>query len=218
MKIFHVIVILGLVSCEKKPVGTVLTNSSEFRAEEQTTITAQELPEAFEQLVRGIIEAMPEERKAEIRKAESAEMMIDHFGMGMELRNGELNQRGSEVVNYLTRMGIYHREDYSGIVLVSVNRRLRGEPINLMAQIQELRDYWSKRDIVAPLDLACPSCGKEMEVVHLGKGVSDVYSERTYFHGRCPTHEGFIYYHSDGWVPWSAPMPEGEQDADDNHH
>ncbi|MCX6878333.1 MAG: hypothetical protein NTW21_31645 [Verrucomicrobia bacterium] len=222
MRNFLFIAILSLASCDRKPTEKDLANSSELRASDQTTITAQDLPESFEALLSGIIEAMPEERKVEIRKAETAEAMVDHFGMGMALRNGELNQRGSEVVNYLTRMGVFHRDDFSSIILLSVNRRLRGEPIDLKAQIQHCRNYWAEQGIVAPLDGACPSCGKEMEIIHIGSGVSDAHPDKVYFLGRCPSEHSFLYYHADGWKLeesiWSGPKSRSEQVVPSDEH
>jgi hypothetical protein len=212
MKIVLLVAVLGLTACEReKSVGDPVSHSD--NPPEQT---ARELPEAFEALVTGIIDAMPEEGKAEIRAAQSAEMMVDHFGMGMALRNGELNQRDSEVLSYLTRNGIHHRDDLSSIVLLSVNRRLRGEPIELTKQIQYYRDYWKEQDVVAPLDVKCPTCGVDMEIINIGGGVSDDHPERVYFLGRCSEHS-YLYYHADGWRPeeavWSGPKSKGEQDG-----
>jgi hypothetical protein len=209
MRHIAIVAVLCLTSCDREQPASPHQNQIAPIGNQ----SAAELPEAFEELVSGIIEAMPDERKAEIREAESAEQMVDHFGMGMALRNGELNQRGSEVVGYLTRRGIYHRDDFSGIVLLTVNRRLRGEPIGLDEQIQSYRDYWAEQDIVAPLETNCPTCGAEMEVIHLGSGVSDSHPDRSYFLGRCTEHS-FLYYHADGWRPedevWSGPKQQGE--------
>ena len=197
MRFIILITALSLSACEREQQkdGSVLAPS------EGAGQILQELPAELEALIDGVIDAMPEERRAEIVGAESAEMMVDHFGVGMALRNGELNQRGSEVIKYLTRQGIYHRDDFSSIILLSVNRRLRGEPIKLNEQIQEYRDYWEALDTIAPLDLSCPICGEEMEVYYLGEGVSKSNPERVYFKGVCSEHYQYLYYHADGWRP-----------------
>jgi len=204
MRLVIIIAFLGLLSCDQKSAGNEHASNSEPPVPGSPKDAAEEIPDAIMALVDRIIEAMPEETKAEIRKVPRAELMVDHMGMGMALRNGELNQRDSEVVNYLKRKGIYHRDDFSTIVLLSVNRKLRGDTIDLKRQIQDYREYWAKLDIVAPLDLACPSCGKEMEVSYLGNGVSANFPHREYFQGRCPLHGSFIYYYGDGWKACAA--------------
>ena len=210
MKHFAIAVALCLTSCDREPPS----ESQQSQVAPQANASTTELPEDFEALVSGIIEGMPEDRKLEIQQAESAELMVDHFGMGMALRNGELTQRGSEVVGYLTRRGIYHRDDFSSIILLSVNRRLRGELIDLDGQIQYYRDYWAEKDVIAPLETKCPTCDAEMEIIYLGSGVSDDHPDRIYFLGQCTEHS-FLYYHTDGWRPedevWSGPKQQGEQ-------
>ena len=170
--------------------------------------SSKELPSSLEAMVTEIIGAMSTKRKLEIREAWNAEMMVDHFGLGLALRNGELNQTVSEVRSYLTKKGIYHRDDISSIVLLSVNRRLRGEPIDLRGQIQGYRDHWGKLDIVAPLNFQCPTCNSEMkQTFHYGNA-SKKFPDRVYFYGRCSEGKEFLYYHLDGWRPFEEVVSE----------
>ena len=213
MKLFTIVAALCFTSCDRE----LPSESQQSQVLSEADDSLAELPESLEALVSGIIDAMPEERKTEIKKAESAELMADHdhFGIGMALRNGELNQRGSEVTGYLTRRGIHHPDDFSGIIILSVNRRLRGEPIDLDGQIQHYRSFHAKRDVVAPLDTACPTCGTEMEINYSGGDMPGQHPDRVYFRGQCTTEHTFLYYHTDGWRTeedvWSGSKQQGEQ-------
>ncbi len=173
----------------------------------------EELPPAFDKLVTAIVENMNDDKKKEIVDAPMAEMMVDHFGAGLALRNGELNQTNSKVRKYLIRRGIFHRDDLSSIVLLSAVRRVRGEPIELNGQIAEYRKYWQELDEIAPLELDCLRCQKEMDVMYYGSSVSPTYPKRTYFLGSCPDDHRYLFYHKDGWR--TEESVKGEQDGAD---
>lgn len=215
MKHFLIIATLAFSSCDERNSQSTDSGSHSVESNAPTRAeTTAELPKAFEKLVTSIINSMPEERKAEIRDAPLAEMMVDHFGMGLALRNGELSQANSDVRRYLIRQGIYHRDDLSSIVLLTVNRRIRDEPIDLPGQILKCRDYWAKLDTVAPTDLDCPTCGQELDPYYLGSGVP-AHPTREYFRGYCPEGHDYVYYHSDGWIA-AEDFQTGEQGEDPN--
>ena len=155
----------------------------------------------FEAYLDVLIQNTTEERKAEIRSAPAAEWTVDHFGAGLALRNGGLNASDSEVVAYLKRNGIWHRDDLSSIVLLSYARKIRGEDLDIEGQFKEYRDYWSKDDIIAPTNIECPTCRSEMDVYYRGLGgVNAPSKNKKYFGGDCPKEHYFLYYHKDGWV------------------
>jgi len=203
--------VLGAMSCDKTQVVTEGASKVDDSAEQ----AIEELPEALEGVVTRIVDATPEDRKAEIRAAEFAELTVDHLGVGMALRNGELRIGGSEVVRAFARRGIFHSDDLSSIILVSAARRIRGEGVDLPGQIKVYRDYWAEYDMVAPTDLACPACSSEMQVGGLGSGISEESPERYYFFGDCPNGHRYLYYHADGWLEedsvWGGPFAQEAQ-------
>ena len=67
-----------------------------------------------------------------------------HMGFGMWMRNNWQLWAGSRLSAYFNNMGIHHPDDMSGIILASYHRYLRGEPIELEAQIKMYQDYWKK--------------------------------------------------------------------------
>lgn len=101
---------------------------------------------------------------------------------------------------FFLRLGIYHDEDMWLIINTSLSRKVRGEPIDLDSQVTELRRDWAAQDIIAPLDLSCPHCGKEMHIGYEGDGVSAENQKRVYFSGHCPDSSVFYFYHKDGWI------------------
>lgn len=195
MKSFIIITIpiisILLCSCEDQKTNTNLDHS-------KNDLPAKTPLEIY---IDSLIENTTEERKAEICSAPMAELTVDHFGAGLALRTGELNSSDSEVLTYLTRNGIWHRDDLSTIVLLSYARKIRGEDLDIEGQFKEYRDYWAKEDIIAPTDIKCPTCKSEMNVYYRGMGgVNAPSKQKNYFGGDCPKNHHFLFYHKDGWV------------------
>ncbi len=174
----------------------------EPRKTEPRSATEKELPDALETLISEMITNTTEDQKREIRQAPAAEVMVDHFGAGLALRNGVLNQKNSEVRKYMMRKGLFAPDDLSTIVLLSAVRSIRGEPIDLEGQIKGYREFWEKLDQVAPTDLECPKCKKEMDVGYWGPA-DPAHPDRAHFYGTCENRHAFYFYHKDGWKPES---------------
>jgi hypothetical protein len=110
----------------------------------------------------------------------------------------------SPLKRFFLRLGVYHGNDMWGIINRSLSRKVRDKPIELEEQVTELRAYWAEQDIVAPLNLKCPHCEKEMHINYEREGVSAVHPKRVYFSGYCPDGPVFYFYHKDGWLPEAA--------------
>ncbi len=137
------------------------------------------------------------------------------FGSGKGIRNSWGLWGDSPLTRYFARLGIYHAEDMSAIITRAFSRRVRGQPIDLDKLVKYYRDYWEKLDIIAPLDLKCPTCAKEMKTFRYGSGVP-AHPDRLYFRGNCPYGHDFLYYHRDGWLPAENLLdePAAPSDAD----
>jgi hypothetical protein len=72
-----------------------------------------------------------------------------HFGIGMWLRNNwSLWQPETNLAQWFRQnLGLGHADDMSGIILDSLWRRVRGEPIDLDGQVKFYKDYWKKQKI-----------------------------------------------------------------------
>lgn len=73
-----------------------------------------------------------------------------HHGFGMYLRNNWGLWGNSKLADNLYRMGIFHPDDMSGIILDSYQRKLKKEEIKLEDQLKHYQDYWRKKDV--PID------------------------------------------------------------------
>lgn len=66
-----------------------------------------------------------------------------HFGTGLGIRNGWGLWKGkNSLVRYFKKLGIFHPDDMSSIILTSFHRQLNHKQINLDAQVQYYIAYW----------------------------------------------------------------------------
>jgi hypothetical protein len=68
-----------------------------------------------------------------------------HFSTGMQMRNNwGLWKSGNKLVKYFNKLGIYHADDMSGIILTSFHRYLNKKSIQLEKQIKFYINYWKE--------------------------------------------------------------------------
>lgn len=67
-----------------------------------------------------------------------------HHGLGTYLRNNWYLWGGSRLSEYFNKLGIYHPDDMSSIILNSYFRYLNHQDIKLDEQIKFYKDYWEK--------------------------------------------------------------------------
>lgn len=67
-----------------------------------------------------------------------------HHGLGAEIRNNWGLWGSSALAKHFNKMGIHHADDMSGIILVSVYRKMTGKERKLEEQIKHYQDYWKK--------------------------------------------------------------------------
>jgi hypothetical protein len=171
----------------------------------------ERVPATLDEAVNLLLENLTaEERKAILDEGE-AYATSAHFGSGMGMRNSWGLWGDSPLTRFFARLGIYHADDMSSIINQAFARRLRDEPIELDKLVQYFRDYWEKQDIVAPLDLNCPHCRREMVITYQADRVSKSHPEREYFLGTCPEGREFLFYHQDGWKDAKSIDPEWQR-------
>ena len=72
-----------------------------------------------------------------------------HHGFGRYLRNNWGLWGGLELAQSMNKeMGIWHPDDMSSIILLSYQRKLKGEEIKIQEQIKFYQDYWAKVDSI----------------------------------------------------------------------
>ena len=77
----------------------------------------------------------------------------------MYLRNNWGLWRNSKLAENLFKMGIFHPDDMSGIILDSYQRKLKGEEIKLDEQLKYYQNYW--RESGVPVDSILNELEKE---------------------------------------------------------
>lgn len=75
-----------------------------------------------------------------------------HFTLGRYLRNNwklwsadPIFEEKSDLVKYFNRIGIYHADDMSNIILKSYWRFKHNKPINLKTQVKDCKRYWNNQ-------------------------------------------------------------------------
>ena len=68
-----------------------------------------------------------------------------HLGGGMAVRNEWGLWRGSALAQQFKALGIFHADDMSGIIMESLVRKLRGEPLDVPGQVKYYQAYWAKQ-------------------------------------------------------------------------
>tara|TARA_B110001450_G_C17525890_1_gene442550 strand:- start:87 stop:824 length:738 start_codon:yes stop_codon:yes gene_type:complete len=81
--------------------------------------------------------------KSQIRNMTEKEFTANsHFGLGLSIRNNWKLWKKSELSKSFNKIGIYHPDDMSGIILTSYHRNLNEKPIELNEQILYYKKYW----------------------------------------------------------------------------
>ena len=184
--------LLIIAACERSKMASSAPEG------QSSKVQLEALPPEFATFLDEIISNTSEEDRVTIKSAGSAEEVVDHLGTGMALRNGELNKYDSKVRKLLVRSGLFAPDDMSGIILLSIARRVRGEPVDFNKQVAVYRNFWAEQDYIAPTDVTCPLCKQEMEVRGPGHPPEPGWV-KNYFQGECPSRHFFWYYHTDGW-------------------
>ena len=66
-----------------------------------------------------------------------------HHGLGMWIRNEwGLWEKESDMYNYFNKMGLWHADNMSSVILTSYHRFIHGKELNLKDQINHYMDYW----------------------------------------------------------------------------
>jgi hypothetical protein len=67
-----------------------------------------------------------------------------HHTLGRRIRNRWGFWSESKLKEYFKKMGLFHPDDMSGIILKSFHCHLKNKPLNLDEQVKYYQDYWKK--------------------------------------------------------------------------
>ncbi|MEW5803411.1 MAG: DUF6794 domain-containing protein [bacterium] len=79
----------------------------------------------------------------EIRNEKESDICMVHYGLGTSLKNRwELWHTLSPLTQYFNRLGIFHADDMSDIILTSFWRYLNNKPLALDELIELYQGFW----------------------------------------------------------------------------
>lgn len=147
-----------LDSLKRIECDTLLSEMRKIKAD--TFGKVQYIPENFEASLTTLDSMVNPQMKEWIKCLPDGEFSgYVHHGFGMYLRNNWGLWRNSKLAENLFKMGIFHPDDMSGIILDSYQRKLKGEEIKLDEQLKYYQNYW--RESGVPVDSILNELEKE---------------------------------------------------------
>ncbi len=105
----------------------------------------KDIPKDLDACIERLKKMISEEEIAEIKEMTEDDFVgATHHGLGTSLRNGWGLWTGSELAQYFGRMGLWHADDISGLILRSFHRHLKGKPLDVEGQVAQYRAFWEK--------------------------------------------------------------------------
>jgi hypothetical protein len=80
----------------------------------------------------------------EMKESTEQGMIRYHMGLGLWIRNFWIRAPRSRLKDYFNRLGLFHPDDISGVILTSFWRHLHAQSIELEEQIKYHQAYWQK--------------------------------------------------------------------------
>jgi hypothetical protein len=80
--------------------------------------------------------------------ADSSQAVLQHFNLGLWMRNNWDLWRGSRLSRFFNHIGVCHPDDMSGIILRSYWRYLHGRELQLEEQVRASQQYWRDQGVV----------------------------------------------------------------------
>lgn len=157
-------------------------------------------PQSLDQALDILARELPAETIAHIKQSSEADMIEYHFTLGLAMRNCWGLWSSGPLYNYFHKLGLFHPDDMSGVILTSLWRRIHEQPLELTEQIKYYKEYWRlSRDPDPKSNSHCPSgiittlsgspdaTTPEMRGVHMGKC--------------CKDGKVWAYHVDKGWYP-----------------
>jgi len=94
-----------------------------------------------------VIEAVEEDNLEEWTKLEENTAIAQaHHNIGRSIRNSLELWHNGPPVKYFNNLGIYHADDMSSIILISLHRKYNNKELDVEGQAKHYIDYWEKVD------------------------------------------------------------------------
>src|SRR5690606_8175335 len=76
------------------------------------------------------------------KKPEKKATIELHMTIGMWIRNSWIHHGNENLTKEFHKLGIYHPDDMSGIILTATHRKMNNKPLKIDEQVQYYKDYW----------------------------------------------------------------------------
>jgi hypothetical protein len=105
------------------------------------------LPKNLEDTFTILKKDLKPQEQIEILNMTKDELYRMHTNLGRSIRNNWKLWHKSELAEYFNKLGIYHADDMSGIIIESFWHHLRNEPLDLDNQVKYYQDFWKNQGI-----------------------------------------------------------------------
>ena len=117
-----------------------------------------------------------------------------HMTIGMWIRNSWLRSENDSLVKQFNKMGIYHPDDISSIILTSLHRKLNHKDLKIKEQSQHYIDYW--KPIIENDEKAKVTAIENYNKYNIGDKINIYYPVYTH-NGQS---SAVIYENNEDWV------------------
>jgi len=125
----------------------------------------------------------------EMHKSREDEMVRWHWGLGTRIRNHWL-QSDSPLLREMVDRGLIHKDDMSGVILISLWRHLHGKPLRIDDQVRHYQEFWAYQEALP--NMKCPD-GSEP------KKSTQAFSGERNSSGLRPFKRGSAFCEGVGW-------------------
>jgi hypothetical protein len=139
MRLFIAVFLSVLLICPQTSIFAK-NQSTEQKAEEEIYI-----PLNLEDAIRQLKVIISSDDLEKIKMTSEADVIgLYHFGLGTGLRNSWRLWGDSRLSKWFNSIEIFHAEDMSGIIIISLHRNLNDKLIKLEEQVSSVRQFWEQ--------------------------------------------------------------------------
>lgn len=105
-----------------------------------------QIPENLEQCFGTLKQMFGAEELEKICTGPESNMVRYHHGLGRWLRNNWGLWGESKLKEHLKKIGLWHADDMSSVILDSFWRHLHDVPLDIEEQVEKYQVYWADRE------------------------------------------------------------------------
>lgn len=105
-------------------------------------IDRRRIPSTLDEAIAVLERELAPEILLDMREEPQSDMAQYHHGLGRQIRNRWGLWSGSPLKDHLVGLGLEHADDMSSLILTSLRRHLRGEPLQVGEQVRKHQEYW----------------------------------------------------------------------------